>query len=241
MSLKWILPLLFIPQFSLAKLSFPTNLSVADQKVALEILGMGSSMKILGDTYPLGGYSGVEIGLANEVISTSEISRLGAKSSQQGEVTYSVLTFGKGLYNNIDVFAQFTPFGQSEEISNYGAMIRYGFFQGEYLPVHMSLNLHGTSANFQNLLTTNSQGLDLVSGFSVDDVTLFFGVGYLKAQGTFMGGASGITSSGSTETQSLTDSHYLVGLNMKFNKMFLALQIDRYTQSTYAAKLGYRF
>ncbi|GIL18500.1 MAG: hypothetical protein BroJett040_22510 [Oligoflexia bacterium] len=233
--------LLCVAQISAAKINIPTNLSAQDRRSALEILGMGSSMKILGDTFPLGGYSGVEFGLTNEVISTAEISRLGAKSPQQGEISYSVLTFGKGLYNNLDLFLQFTPFGQSEEISNFGAMVRYGFFQGEYLPVHLSLNLHGTSTNFQNLIVANTQGLDLVSGFNVDDVTLYFGAGYLKTQGTFMGGAGGVTSTGETLNESLNDTHYLVGLNLKFNKWFLALEINRYTQPAYSAKVGYRF
>jgi hypothetical protein len=228
-------------ELSLAKLSIPTGMTSADRVVALEALGYGTTSKLLGDPYPLGGYSGVEIGITTEVISTADLARLGTKTTQQSETSYSAMTLGKGLYQNVDGFLQFSLSGNSENISNFGGQVRWGFFQAEYIPAFLSLVLSGGSTNFQNLIITNNQGLDLVLGVNVDDVTLYLGVGQVRTQGTFVGGTSGITDTGTTMKESVVGSHYLAGINLKFSKVFVAMEIDRYTQSNYSAKLGVRF
>jgi hypothetical protein len=235
---------LFIFAFSfsaIASLEIPKKMNSGERKKALEILGFSSAAKLLGNPYPLGGYSGMEIGYTTEVISTGELARLGDKASAQGETSYSVLTIGKGLYNNVDFYVQFTPFTQSEAISNFGGQIRWGFYQSAYLPAHLSAVVFANSTNFQNKISTVSQGEDLIAGFSVQDVTLYTGLGIIRTSGNFMGGAAAVTDTGDTAQEEVTQSHYLAGINIKFSKMFLAMEIDRYSQSTYSAKLGVRF
>lgn len=239
-ALAFLLSILFSMSAS-AKLAIPRSLDAGDRLKLLETLGPSSAMKVLSDPYPLGGYLGVEFGLSSEIISTEEVARLGIRSAQTGEISYSILTFGKGLYDNFDIFVQFAPLGQAEEISNYGAQIRWGFFQAEYLPMHLSLILGANSVNYQELLTVNSQAVDLVSGFVVDDLSFYLGVGNINSQGTFIGGPSGITADFQTQQASISAMHYLVGINMKFSKAFLALQLDRTTQATYSFKLGVRY
>jgi hypothetical protein len=236
-----------------ASLRIPQNLNASDRRKALEILGLSSSAKILGDPYPLGGFSGVEIGYTAEVISTSELAVLGDKRNEsQKETSFSLLTLGKGLYHNVDLFVQFSPFRQGEDISNFGGQVRWGFYQADYLPAHLSVVGFASSTNFQNQITTVSNGADLIVGFSVQDITLYTGVGFVRAAGTFMGGNAGVTApdtdaSGTplttreTKTEEVSSSHYVGGINVKFAKMFFAMQIDRYTQATYSAKLGFRF
>jgi len=224
-----------------ASLEIPNSMTTGDRKKVVEILGFSSAAKILGNPYPLGGYSGIEVGYTTEVISTGEMSRLGSKPSTQSETTFSTLTLGKGLYHNVDIFLQFTPFSQTEAITGFGGQLRWGFYQAEYLPAHLSLVISGNNTNFQNKINTTTQGTDLVAGFSVQDLTLYTGVGLVRSIGTFVGGAGGVTSDANTATEDLSTSHYLAGINVKFSKMFLAMQLDRYTQSTYSAKLGTRF
>lgn len=233
---------LFVGPVANAKLLLPTSLNSNDRQAALEILGYGSAPKILGNPYTLGGYSGVELGVTTEVIPTSDIARLGSKvSQQQGETSYSVVTLGKGIYGNVDTYFQFGLLGGAEDISNFGGQLRWSFFQAEYLPAFLTAVLSANSANFQNLLVTNTQASDLVLGVSVDDVTLFLGAGIVKSQGSFTGGAGGITDSTDSVKENISGGHYLAGLNIKFSSVFLAMEIDRYTQSTYSAKLGLRF
>jgi len=225
-----------------AKLILPTGLNSNDRQAVTEILGYGSTPKILGNPYTLGGYSGVELGVTSEVIPTSDIARLGSKAvQQQGETSYSVFTLGKGIYSNLDTYLQFGLLGGAENISNLGAQVRWTFFQAEYLPAFVTAVVSASSVNFQNLVVTTTQLADLVLGVSVDDVTLYLGAGFAKAQGAFTGGAGGVTDSSESVKENVAGGHYLAGINLKFSSVFIAMEIDRYTQSTYSAKLGLRF
>ena len=233
--------LIFFATYASAKLAIPKNLVRSDRQILLETLGPSTTMKVLGDPYPLGGYMGLEFGVSNEIIASEGVSRLGARASQHSETSYTMFSFGKGLYNNFDFFIQFAPLGQSEEVSNYGGQMRWGFYQAEYLPTYLSLVISANSVNYQDLLTINSQAVDLINGFAVDDLSFYIGLGSIQSQGTFIGGAGGITSEGDTQQENLSTGHYLVGLNLKFQKAFLALQLDRTVQPTYSLKVGARF
>lgn len=243
--MKWpFLSFFFVLFFSAsvnAGLEIPTGLNMAERRKALEILGLSSTTKLLGNPFPLGGYSGIEIGYTFEVIPTEDLSSLGNKTSSQSETVVSALTLGKGVYNNVDLYVQLSPFTQTESVSNYGGQVRWGFYQSEYLPAHLSVIAFASSTNFQNQISTLSQGTDLVAGFTVKDMTLYTGIGYIQASGIFMGGAPGITDTGESVQENISQSHYVAGVNIKFSSLFLAMQIDRYTQATYAAKLGLRF
>jgi hypothetical protein len=225
-----------------ANLQLPRNLTTADERRLTEILGYSTAGKILGDPYPLGGYAGIELGYAYEVIETGELARLGDKTSKsQSETNCSLMTLGKGLYENVDIFVQFTPFSQTEGISDFGGQVRWGFYQAEYLPAHLSLIGSLNTTNFQNKITTLSETTDLVVGFSAGDVTLYTGMGIVRSIGTFVGGVDGVTADGQTSKADVAMTHYLAGVDLKFSKTFLAMQIDRFTESTYSAKLGVRF
>lgn len=216
-------------------------MTASDRATALSILGYGSSAKILGDPFPLGGYSGLELGLQTEMLQTERISSLGAGAVSQTQTSYSMLTIGKGLFNNLDVLAHFSLLGQSENISNFGSQIRWGFFQASYFPIYMSTILHWNTSNFSNLITTNTYGLDLIAGFKAGDVTLYFGGGPVQTSGVFSGGSGGITDNGETVKSGLKDSRFIAGMNVKMGNMFFAGEIDNYTSAVYSAKLGYRY
>ncbi len=224
-----------------ASLVIPKNLTSNEIKKATEILGYSSACKILSNPFPLGGYSGIEIGYSTEVISTGELASFGMKAPSQNETSYSLVTFGKGLYNNLDVFFQFSPLSQDENISNYGGQLRWGFYQAEYVPAHLSFLASGNNVNFQNKISTVSTAFDLVAGFSVQDVTLYTGIGLVRSIGSFAGGPDGVTDTGVRARADLSQSHYVGGINVKFSNAFLALELDRYTQATYSGKLGARF
>ncbi len=224
-----------------ARLSIPNNLNKRDREVATEVLGPSSSMKLLGNPYPLGGYSGVEFSFVSEYLSTGEVSRLGNKSSQQAETNYTLFKVGKGIYNNLDFYLQFAFVNNDENLSNFGGQIRWGFLEAEYIPAYLSLLLSANSVNYQNKITTNNYGADIVAGVNVQDVTVFLGGGIVKSQGLFQGGAAGVTDDQNTHKENAFTNHYLAGVNVQFSEVFLALQIDRYVQSTYSGKIGFRF
>ena len=235
------LALLFLMQkTAVALLPIPTKLTVTDRTQALQLIGYGSSQKILDDPYPLGGYSGFEIGLSNEALQTDQFASMGSKAPTQSQVNYNTITIGKGIYNNVDTFLTFSLMG-AENVTDVGAQIRWGFYQASYLPIYMSAVLHGNSFNCEDLIVTNSIGLDLIAGFKEGDVTLYFGGGPIRTQGVFSGGTGAITDTKQTVGMGLLDSRFLAGLNIRFGKYFLAGEIDSYSTAVYGAKIGYRF
>jgi hypothetical protein len=243
--MRFLLPIfiVFLASSANAAILIPSSLSASDRVEALKIIGMGTSSKLLTDPYPLGGYDGIEAGLSIESLPADDLGRLGAGlAAPQQDVAYPKFTIGKGVYNNVDVFVQFTPYTRQDELSQYGGLLRWGFYQAQFTPMSASIVVHANNGNVGNVLTTRTYGVDLVGGMNVSNVALFGGVGFLESTGTFAGGASGVTSSGRIESESVSGYHTVYGANVKIlEKGFLAFQIDRYSVPVFSGKLGVRF
>lgn len=221
--------------------TLPKNLSASERETTLNILGFGAASKLLSSPYPLGGFQGVEVGFTSEFIPLSEVASLGAKSPSRTDLNYFNLTIGKGLFYNVDVLLHFIPMPQDESISGYGGQVRWGFYETKFMPAALSLVIHGSGTNFSNVLSAETSGLDLVGSVNMRDVSLFFGTGQARSVGSFVGGAGGVTDSGNTEATDVSSPHTVFGISVKMSNVFLALEVDRYVQSTYAGKLGLRF
>ncbi|WP_413559915.1 hypothetical protein [Bdellovibrio sp. HCB209] len=226
---------------TIAATQLPHNLDADDQTRTLEVLGYGSSAKILGDPYPLGGYSGVELGISTQFIPIGDLSSLGSTTKDKGELSYYTLTLGKGFYYNIDGFVYFSPSVQSEEMQSFGGQLRWGFYEASFFPISFSAMLYAGGANFQNLINVATTGWDLIGTVNMENVALYFGAGRVRAQGTFIGGAGGITASQNTEARDIAENHTFFGVNIEISKAFIAMQVDRYSDSVYSGKLGFRF
>ena len=235
-----------------ASIELPLHMTKNDRIEALQVIGFGTSSKILSDPFPLGGYSGFEVGVSVESLPTEDIGHLGYHlTSPQENVEVPKLTIGKGFYNNIDLFITFAPYDRENELSQYGGVLRWGFYQATFLPLSASLLFHSNMTNVSNEMTTKSYGADLVGGINVDKVALFAGIGYLQATGSFIGGTAGtgptdptttsFTDSGNIETEAVSTAHTLIGANIQVSNMFFTVQLDRYTLSMFSGKLGVRF
>ena len=223
-------------------IELPRNLTKENRLEALRIVGFGTSSKILSNPYPLGGYSGFEVGVAVENLPAEDLGRLGNRlSAPQQDVSYPKLSIGKGLYNDIDFFLHFTPYNRQDELAHWGGIVRWGFHQATFLPFNAAILVHMNNSNIGNQLTTRSYGADLIGGINVDNVALFAGVGVLEATGTFLGGNAGITDTMRMESETVNGLHTLVGANVRFANVFVAAQIDRYTLPVFSGKLGVRF
>jgi hypothetical protein len=231
---------LFVSSAYAAK-NLPKNLTPAEQNRTLEILGFGSASKILNNPYPLGGYSGIELGLSTEYIPVDDLATLGSGTTEHGEFNYYTLTLGKGLYYNVDTYVYFTPSVQGEDFQNFGAQVRWGFYEFKFFPLSLSAVLYGGGANFSNLINISTFGADLIATVNMDNVAIYAGGGSIRAVGKFIGGAAGITASQDTEEQDLVEVHSVFGINIGLAKMFIAMEIDRYTDTVYSGKLGFRF
>lgn len=234
-----------------ATIQLPTNMNKSDRETALSIIGLGTSEKILSDPYPLGGYAGFEAGISVETFDAEDLGRLGNKlTPPQQESSLPKLTIGKGLYHNVDIFIQFTPYSRQDELAEFGGIVRWGFYQASFLPLSLSVLAHYNDANIANQLASHAYGFDLIGGFNVDNVSLFAGIGPTEATGVFMGGSAGatlanqttsITDSGVQENEFVSSFHYQIGGNIHFSNYFIAMQIDRYTIPVFSGKLGVRF
>ncbi len=223
-------------------MKFSSGLNSSDRKNIIETLGLTSISKVLGNPYPLGGHSGIEMGVETNLVNVERLSDLGNKDgAYKKELIYYNLIFGKGLYHNIDFFFQFAPLIQEEKITSFGSQIRWMFFESQSLPASLSLIIHNESTTFDNLVTTENLGFNLVESVSIDDVSLFVGIGQNRCQGTFIGGAEGITDTGETIKQDYFEKHSFMGLNIATGKYFLAAQLDRFVNSQLSFKLGLRF
>lgn len=225
-----------------AALQLPTGLNSADRQQALRLIGLGLATKSLTDPYPLGGYSGFEVGVSLETLPTEDLSRLGNRlTASQSDVTVPKISIGKGLYTGLDFFLHFIPYNQRTELSQYGAALRWGFYEAPSLPISVSVLGHMNTGNINNQVTTRTFGVDLIAGINVNEVSLYTGVGALQSVGGFVGGSNGVTSSGAYETESVNGLHTMVGAAIRISPFFAAVQLDRYSQSILSAKLGVRF
>lgn len=219
----------------------PSNLNAVERVKTLEILGFGAASKLGSSPYPLGGYDGVEVAIGTEYIPISDVATMGSKSSARGDLNYVNLTVGKGLYYNVDILIHFIPMPQEESISGFGGQIRWAFYEAAFMPASLSVIAHTSSTNFANVLSAETTGLDFVGSVNMKDVALFVGLGQARSLGSFIGGVNGITNTGKTESASVTSAHTLFGVSIDIGRAFIALQVDRYVQSTYGGKLGWRF
>lgn len=254
--------LLLIGFFSLAThaIEIPRKLDAADRTEVVRILGLSTSHKLLTNPYPLGGYSGFEIGISVEQIDLRELAKQGCAAGSGGcpnrgegrqSLSYSRLTLGKGLYNNLDLFLNFSLLDMDSDITSYGGGIRYSFYEAKFLPISVGIVGSATHINVNNDFSCFTLGADLVAGIYVDQFSLYLGVGQLSSTGTFIAGtnADGTIDPGGGDYDTVTNTtearvkqtHSLAGITVHFANLFGALQVDRFPETAYSGRLGLRF
>lgn len=236
---------------TLYAVEIPKNLSESDRKEVMRILGAATSTKALSNPYPLGGFSGLEVGMAVEIVNTEDLSRLGDKTSPDPEFRYPRLTLGKGLFYDVDFFLHFIPYSENSDLSEFGGMVRWSFYEAKFLPVNLSLQIHGSHLNFSDSFNNQTVGADIMCGINTNNFALYFGAGQVEAKGEFMVGGTGtdgvvdpsdpdVNTTTNTVRESITQTHSFVGFSLQFSDLFIAAQIDRYHDIVYSAKVGIR-
>ncbi len=229
-----------------AELLLPRALKAEERRPAVEILGGGSQLKFAGDPYPLGGYLGIDVGITRDSVGVRDLGKLGSlaavpEASEQGDVGLWSLTLGKGLYYDVDVFVHFMPFGQGEQVSGFGGGARWLFHEMDRYPIFFSLQGGANSTSFQNLINFSNQSIDLLASYIRGDLSVYLGSGFMRSTGIFHGGAGGVTASGETEIESLSSGRMLGGISYRWDKFYVAGQLDRAFAGNYTVKAGYRF
>ncbi len=247
---KEILPILIIFFFNLKAmaLDLPTGLNHESRVEVIRLVGLGTSSKILSNPFPLGGYPGLEIGLSLELVNVADLSRLGdGTNKDEREFRVPSISIGKGLYKSVDIFFHFVPFSEDSKMSEYGGLARWSFYQARFLPINLSVLLHGNIFNMSDSLITETIGSELIAGISVNSFSLYFGGGFLSSSAQFTAqGPDGVvvstdppTSRGTIE-ELVREGHSVVGITLHLFDLFFAAQIDRYREPVYSLKLGLR-
>ena len=257
MGLRALLIALFFSSTASAVV-IPRDLDRSDRDQVIRLLGLSTSTKLLTNPFPLGGYSGFEVGLSLELIDVRDLAELGITSTDgDKELRYPRLTIGKGLYNNIDMFLHFAPQTAGSELTSFGGAVRYSFYEAQFLPVNISAVLSADHVNVNDQFESMTLGAELIAGLYINQFSLYMGVGQLRSSGTFIAGdlaqpviPDDVTVdindpdvNGSTRTveQTVNQIHTMAGITVHFNDVFMAAQIDRYPDPVYSARLGLRF
>lgn len=236
-------------------LVIPKGLSSADRREVVRTIGLNSAPKALSNPYPLGGYSGFEVGYSVEFINVRDIRRLGNSSfSNDTEWRFPRLTIGKGLYNDVDVFFSFIPPTGGIRASDYGAQLRWSFYQAQFLPINLSAVGYFNQMNFGDVYMNRNMGIELIAGVNVNNFALYFGGGWLVAKGTFIAGTTAncqdctvdpsdgdVNGYSKTVDHEVEATHTVVGFSFHYLNLFAAAQVDRYRDAVYSLKVGMRF
>lgn len=224
-----------------ARLSLPNGLSDKDLRDIVNSLGPATATRLLSAPYPLGGSEGFELGLGRQYLPTESLNELGNKTLTQKGLSYPIITLGKGLFNDIDMFLSASPFSQSPDLANFAAQIRIGHWYSETSPLLISSVFHIGSSTLKNQVNFENYGFDVLATMYLKHICLFTGLGTLFTNGTFIGGSNGITKSGNTETITQIYAHKLIGVDLRYQEYFIAAQVDSYLRPNYSFKVGYRF
>ncbi|MCB0421177.1 MAG: hypothetical protein KDD61_09275 [Bdellovibrionales bacterium] len=248
MTLKLVvLGLIFFFHGTTWSLEIPTGLQKADLEKVIRILGLPTSTKLVSDPYPLGGYDGLELGLSLEIVRTTDLGHLGNKTSTQREFQFPRLSVGKGLYNDVDLFFHFIPYSKESQVSEFGGLIRWTFYKGNYLPISWSLMAHGNSLNVADRFINETYGVEMLIGLNAEDFSIYFGGGQLSSTGKFVRAVLDETdttfnliATDNSRNASVYQLHTFVGINFAlYESLFIALQVDRYDEPVYSAKIGF--
>lgn len=245
--LLFTLSFIALPSFAF---DIPKGLTAGDRREVIRTVGMNSATKMLSNPYPLGGYSGFEIGYSVEFINVRDVTRLNTQSDES-EWRYGRLTLSKGLYRDIDMSISFSPPSGNMRVSDYGGALRWSFYQAEFLPINLSTLVNFNQMNFADQFMNRNFGADLIVGVNVDNFALYFGGGVIESHGTFIGGSGTDATVPSSDTalnnvertvvDKVRENHTVVGISLHYENLFAAAQVDRYVDAVYSLKLGLRF
>ncbi len=232
--------------------ALPQQLTAEERRQVTRLLGVNTSSKLLSHPYPLGGYQGLEAGVSLQLVDTSDLDGMGCTPGSPGcpaaskdllrELRLTRIHLGKGLYSNVDLFFHFSPPLGSHLSREFGALLRWNFYQSSFNPTQLTAVIHSNQLNYADSFTAQTLGGLLVLGVYFPQRSIYLGLGYLQSTGTFSGGdGSNATILNSISlSESVQEFHSLVGASLDFGPWFLALQVDRYQDMVYSAKLGVR-
>jgi hypothetical protein len=153
----------------------------------------------------------------------------------------------------VDLFFNFAPPIGGAIVSDYGAALRWAFYQAEFLPITLSTLVSANRMNVQDDFINQNVAAELIMGINVESFSLYLGGGSIWAKGTFMAHSSPTPGNGTVDpsdpsnnslhtfSENVQQTHIVVGISAQFQNLFSAAEIDHYNDSVYSIKIGTRF
>jgi hypothetical protein len=229
--------ILYFSSVSLGALTIPTGLSDNDQETVLQTIGFATAFRPIDSLYPLGLYSGVELGISMEDIPTGDLGYLGTGASVEKSVVYPKFSLGKGIFDNLDLFFSFAPYTQGISLGVYSGALRWAFYRATFVPATFSILLSGSSTNLDNLFFAQTEEADIITGVNADPFSFYIGAGTLYGQGQF---DQNLTVENAATNQVARAFHTLLGATLTISQFFAAVELDNYATTTFSFKLGLR-
>lgn len=227
--------------FAVSLFSFPNNLDKNNRQTILDYFAPSASANILGAPYPLGGYSGLEVGLSYHQLPSSLLSHLNTSPpSTDKDSFYPLLTVGKGFYLNTDVLVSLSPFVGLSALSHFSFQVRHEIWRSPSNIFRITGLAYGGSANLKDQLNLQTEGLDFIATATVKKASFYFGWGTYVASGLFLGGINGMTDSLINEKETKVGSRQILGFEWPIDNYFIAAEVNRMNLPYYSIKLGAR-
>ncbi len=236
---------LFLFSLNASAFTLPRGMDSDDRKVTMQILGFGTATKFSSNPFPLGGWSGVEVSVNQEMVPVEKLKDLGANPGSHGNLSYTQISLGKGFYQDFDGFFSFTLPRQQSEAQNYSGLLRWAFYDLDAKRYLATATVHGQGLNVANLFTSESFGYDLILSRIDSWWSVYVGAGWVQVKTRFIGNPAnvneGLTSSGQTVIESEEHARTFLGIQGQYQNYFAVAEVQRVYENAYSFKLGYRY
>jgi hypothetical protein len=222
---------------SFANLNVAQALNESQLLSITESAGLPLAMSYTENLYPLGGYSGVRIGLSHKLVSNSRLRQAFRETSDVPDLKLTEIHFSKGLYYNVDFYASFAPKLSNATLSSFAGGIKWGFFEVESKPFQFIASISGRSTNWSNQAIFLNQTFDLISQYSLNHMYYYIGIGSAYVRSEFIGGSHGITLSGLNEIYEKARGRILIGGGWQNHNWGLGIELTQFVQTTVTFKV----
>jgi hypothetical protein len=232
--------LLHFIYFQLAIAGLNTNgvLNESQLYAVTESTGLALVTSYAENLYPLGGYPGLRASMSYRHVSNAKLRGFSQETQNISDLNMLELGLSKGLYSNVDFFLSMTPFFNNTSASSFSGGIRWSFFELEEKPINFLMAISGRSTNWSNQASFLNQTFDLISQYSGKNLFGYFGVGSAFVRSQFIGGAKGVTISGSNLVFEKSRGRPLLGGGWQSEHFSIALELTYFVEATATLKLS---
>ncbi len=170
---------------SIRAASLPTGLGPTEIDHVVEVIGTGSTVRLLRSAEPLELFPGIKLGLEIAIVPTRDLNNMG---NQDGSLPVAIpvprFYFAKGLFFNLELILNLFPVNIANSLSTFGGSLKWTFFNENQNWLHGAAFLSFTNiSGFERTYSGNN--IEMGGVVSKDFVKLkpYMGGGLLFARG----------------------------------------------------------